>query len=118
MSTNDAGGNQISEAWINAYITSDVHAVVDFAGTYHLGAAATGSTDSNGQLQVTFPRRPGTGLPLFLQIPHVVVTPEGRSEAAVPMVTIVARTLTYFIIKFAGWGAGHIVAVNYLAYGE
>jgi hypothetical protein len=116
--TNDAGGNQISEAWINAYITSDVHAVVDFAGTYHLGAVATGSTDSNGQLKITFPRRPGTGLPLFLQIPHVVVTPEGGSEAAVPMVTIVARTRTYFIIKFAGWGAGHVVAVNYLAYGE
>jgi hypothetical protein len=116
--TNDTGGNQISEAWINAYIISDVHATVNFAGTYHLGAFGSGTTDSNGQLKVTFPTRPGTGLPLFLQTPHVVVTPENNSGSTVPTVTIVARTRTYFTIKWTGWGAGHAVKLNYLAYGE
>jgi hypothetical protein len=116
--TNDAGGNQISEVWINAYITSDVHTTVDFAGTYHLGGFATGSTDSDGLLKVVFPERPGTGLPLFLQIPHVVATPENPSGSAMPTVTIVARTRTYFTVKFAGMGPGQAVKINYIAYGE
>jgi hypothetical protein len=116
--TNDAGGNQISQAWLNAYITSDIHATVDFAGTYHLGAFASGRTDSNGQLHVTFPTRPGTGLPLFLKIPHVVATPENPSGSAASMMTIVGRTRTYFTIKFAGLGAGKAVRINYMAYGE
>jgi hypothetical protein len=116
--TNDEGGNQISEAWVNAYITSDVHAIVDFSGTYHLGAFASGRTDDNGEIKITFPTRPFTGLPLFLQVPHVVVTPENVLEPAIPMVTVVARTRTYFTLKFKGMGSGRVVSINYIAYGE
>lgn len=116
--TNDVSGNQISEAWVNALITSDVHPTVDFAGTYHLGGFATGSTDATGLFKVTFPARPGTGLPLFLKTPHVIATPENSSGSAVPMATIVARTRTYFTIKFARPGAGQAVSINYMAYGE
>jgi hypothetical protein len=115
--TNDAGGNQISEAWINAYITSDVHAIVDFSGTYHLGAFASGRTDADGHLKIAFPARPFTGLPLFLQIPHVVVTPENISDSRMPIVAIVARTRTYFTLRFVDM-AERAVSVNYLAYGE
>jgi hypothetical protein len=116
--TNDAGGNQISQACLRGYVVSGVDATVDFAGTYHLGAAASGSTDSNEQLKVNLPTRPGTRFPLFLQLPHVTVTPENPSGSAVPMVTIVARTRTYFTIKLAGLGAGQAVTINYLAYGK
>jgi hypothetical protein len=116
--TNDSGGNQISEAWINAYITSDVHAIVNYAGTYHIGALASGRTDANGELKITFPTRPFTGLPLFLQIPHVVVTPENVAEPTMLMVTIIARTRTYFTLKFVGVGGEHAVSINYLAFGE
>jgi len=118
MITNDAGGNQISQAWLNSYITSGIHAIVDFAGTYHLGAFASGPIDSSGQLQIWFPKRSGTGLPLFLQIPYVVATPENLPGSVIPMMQIVARTRTDFTVQFTGLTAGQAVRVNYIAYGE
>jgi hypothetical protein len=116
--TKDAGGNQISQACLDAYISSDTRATVDFTGIYHLGGSIIGWTDFSGHMKVTFPTRPETGLPLFLQTPHVVVTAENLSGYAAPVMIIVARNRSHFTIKFIALSRRRPVSINYIAYGQ